>query len=214
MFFKYRMVNYDLTHLTQPEHQNVAGPIQDDEALFLYSIIRGCRLERILEIGGLSGYSAQNFLKALSFSKNGVLYTCDFNPVPVLAENHKVIIKNALYLTIEDLDNKPLDLVFFDCHDMVQMTIYHNLVENNIINENTIIALHDTNLHYPPYQHCGAYIEKENGYAHQQVERHMVNIFKSLNYDCFSISTDHTKHSPDFPVRHGMTVCKKFKFLS
>ena len=33
------MVNYDLTHLTQPENQNVSGPIQDDEALFLYSII-------------------------------------------------------------------------------------------------------------------------------------------------------------------------------
>ena len=33
------MVNYDLAHLTQPENQNVSGPIQDDEALFLYSII-------------------------------------------------------------------------------------------------------------------------------------------------------------------------------
>ena len=58
------MVNYDLTHLTQNENQRVLGPIQDDEALFLYSIIRGCRLERILEIGGLNGYSARNFLKA------------------------------------------------------------------------------------------------------------------------------------------------------
>jgi predicted O-methyltransferase YrrM len=107
------MVNYDLSHLSQPENQNVAGPIQDDEALFLYSIIRGCRLERILEIGGLSGYSARNFLQALSFSKDGILYTCDLNPVPILSENHKVIIKNALDLTINDLDSKPLDLVFF-----------------------------------------------------------------------------------------------------
>ena len=67
------MVKYDLSHLSQPENQNVSGPIQDDEALFLYSIIRGCRLERILEIGGLSGYSAKNFLQALSFSKDGIL---------------------------------------------------------------------------------------------------------------------------------------------
>lgn len=208
------MVNYDLSHLTQPEHQNVSGPIQDDEALFLYSIIRGCRLERILEIGGLSGYSAKNFLQAVSFSQNGIVYTCDLNPVPILAENHKVIIKNALDLTIHELDNKPLDLIFFDCHDMIQMDIYHNFVNNNIINDNTILALHDTNLHYPPFQHCGVYIERENGFAHQPVERYMVNIFKNLGYDIFGISTNHSKHNQDFPVRHGITVCKKFKTLS
>jgi predicted O-methyltransferase YrrM len=207
------MVKYDLSHLTQPESQNVSGPIQDDEALFLYSIIRGCRLNRILEIGGLSGYSAKNFLQALSFSKTGVLYTCDFNEVPTLSDNHKVIIKNALDLTVNDLDNQPLDLVFFDCHDMVQIDIYCKLVNNNIINDNTIIALHDTNLHYPPYHHWGVYNENEKGYAHQPVERQMVNIFKNLDYDIFSISTDSTKHSPDFPVRHGLTVCKKFKFM-
>lgn len=207
------MVKYDLSHLTQPENQNVSGPIQHDEALFLYSIIRGCRLERILEIGGLSGYSAANFLQALSFSQSGILYTCDINPVPILAQNHKVIIKNALDLSIDELDNKPLDLIFFDCHDMIQMDIYCKFVKQNIINDNTIIALHDTNLHYPPYQHCGVYIEKENGYAHQPVERHMVNIFKNLGYDIFGISTDQTKHSPSLPVRHGITVCKKFKLL-
>jgi predicted O-methyltransferase YrrM len=209
----YIMVNYNLEHLTQSDDQIVYGPIQDDEALFLYSIIRGCRLERILEIGGLDGYSARNFLQGLSYSKVGILYTCDLNPVPILAENHKVIVKNALDLTVDDLDNKPLDLVFFDCHDMVQMEIYDKLVNNNIINDNTILALHDTNLHYPPYGN-GVYIEKENGYSHQPVERKMVNIFKKeLGYDVFSISTDITKHNSDFPFRHGITVCKKFRVL-
>jgi len=207
------MVKYNLSHLIQNEDQNVSGPIQDDEALFLYSIIRGCRIQRILEIGGGNGDSAINFLHALSYSKNGILYTCDLQPVPVFGENHKVIIKNALHMTIDEIDNKPLDLIFFDCHDIVQLEIYNKFVDNKIINDNTILAVHDTNLHYPPYQHCGVYIEKENGYAHQQVERHMVNVFKLLGYDIFSISTDHTKHSPDFPVRHGMTVCRKFKML-
>ena len=207
------MVNYDLTHLTQNENQQVSGPIQDDEALFLYSIIRGCRLERILEIGGLNGYSARNFLKALTYTKNGILYTCDIKPVRVFAKNHKVIIKNALHLTKDDLDKKPLDLVFFDCHDMIQMDVYKKLVSKKIINDTTILALHDTNLHYPPFQHCGKYIKKENGYAHQPVERDMVNLFKNLGYDIFSIYTDKTKHSINFPVRHGITVCRKFKFL-
>ena len=207
------MVNYDLSHLTQNENQYVWGPIQDDEALFLYSIIRGCRLQRILEIGGLEGYSAKNFLQALSFDKDGILYTCDINPVPILAHNHKVIIKNGLHLTLDDVDNKPIELIFFDCHDMIQMDIYDLFVKNNIINDKTILALHDTNLHYEPYQKWGPYIEKDDGYAHQPVERNMVNIFKNLGYDIFSISTDKSKHSEKFPVRHGLTVCKKFKVL-
>jgi hypothetical protein len=200
------MVKYDLSHLTQDENQKVWGPIQDDEALFLYSIIRGCRLTRILEIGGLSGYSAKNFLQALSFSKEGILYTCDINPVPVLADNHKVIIKNALNLTLSDVDNKPLDLIFFDCHDIIQLEIFKIFVKYNIINDDTILALHDTNLHYHPnYQ--------EPGVVHQPVERNMVNIFKYLGYDIFNISTDHTKHNDDFPYRHGVTICRKFKLL-
>jgi predicted O-methyltransferase YrrM len=207
------MVKYNLEHLTQPENQNVSGPIQDDEALFLYSIIRGCRLYRILEIGGLNGYSATNFLKAISFSNNGIVYTCDINPVPKLADNHHLLIKNALDITLDDLDHKPLDLVFFDCHHMVQYECYLRWYQLGIINDNTIIALHDTNLHYSPYHHGGKYIPEDNGYVHQSVERYMVNLFKNMGYDIFSISTDASKHSPDFPVRHGLTVCKKFKFL-
>jgi hypothetical protein len=29
----------------------------------------------------------------------------------------------------------------------------------------------------------------------------------------FGISTDYSKHNKEFPVRHGITVCKKFKEL-
>jgi hypothetical protein len=209
------MVKYNLDHLTQPAAQNVAGPIQDDEALFLYSIIRGSRLSRILEIGGLGGYSARNFLRALNYGKPGTLYTCDLNPVPKLADNHKVIIKNALDLNNEDLDNAPLDLIFFDCHNMIQMKIYNNFLNSGIINDKTILALHDTNLHYPfpGFQPGGIYIKQENGYAHQPVERKMVNLFKDMGYDIFQISTDQTKHDASFPFRHGLTVCKMFRPL-
>lgn len=39
--------------------------LQDDEALLLYSIVRGLRFSSVLEIGGLRGYSARNFLQAM-----------------------------------------------------------------------------------------------------------------------------------------------------
>jgi predicted O-methyltransferase YrrM len=59
------MVSYDLSHLVQPNDEAVLGPVQDTEALFLYAVVRGMRMRRVLEIGGLSGYSARNFLAAL-----------------------------------------------------------------------------------------------------------------------------------------------------
>jgi len=211
------MVTYNLEHLTQTDEQLAFGPIQDDEALFLFSIIRGCRINTILEIGGLHGYSSNNFLEALKYpNSNGVLYTCDINSVPIFGNNHKVIIKNGLHLTPEDLDNKKIELIFFDCHDMIQMNIYYNLLENGLITDTTIIALHDTNLHYFPYNTLPCnykYVPEEDGHCHQSVERKMVNMFKELNYDIFSISTDATKHSNAFPFRHGLTICRKFKKL-
>ena len=208
------MVKYNLDHLTQEDNQYVWGPIQDDEALFLYSLIRGSCLTRILEIGGLAGYSARNFLKAVEFSKEGIVYSCDLNPVPVLAENHKTIIKNALNITLEDVDNKPLDLIFFDCHDLVQLNIYMKFVESGIITNDTILALHDTNLHYEPFNKWGPFVPSECGFAHQPVERIMVNEFKRLGYDIFSIKTDASKHSAEFPIRHGVSICQKFKNMN
>jgi len=205
------MVHYDLSHLIQPDDQRVAGPIQDDEALFLFSIVKGMRLRRILEIGGLNGYSARNFLACVDV--NGVVYTVDINDVQQLAPNHKTIIKNAKDLTLQDVDGGSMDMVFFDCHDMVQMDIFTLFVENGIITDRTIIALHDTNLHYAPYHICGIYIPSEDGYAHQPVERKMTNIFKDMGYDIFSLHTTRDKHSQDFPWRHGVTICQKFKRL-
>lgn len=203
------MVQYDLHHLTQSNTQEVLGPIQDDEALFLYSIVKGMRLNRLLEIGGLSGYSAVNFLKAMDQVQNGTLYTVDYNPCPCHGPNHRVITKNALDLTKTDVDSQPVDLVFFDCHDMVQMDIYHRFVNEGIITDRTILALHDTNLHYPPFQAWGPYISSEGGYAHQVVERRMVNMFKDLGYNVFMLHTTADKHDDTFPYRHGVTVCQK-----
>jgi hypothetical protein len=209
------MVKYPLDHLTQPEDQRVLGPIQDDEALLLFSIVRGMRLRRVLEIGGLSGYSAANFLAA-----GAALYTVDLNPVPVMGDQHRVIVKDALELTPEDLDGQPVDLVFFDCHDMVQMQMYKRFVERGIISEDTVLALHDTNLHYAPFNVWGPYVPQggsgpgvSGGFAHQPVERHMVNEFKAMGYDIFSLHTGPEKHDASFPFRHGITICQRFRRL-
>ena len=140
------LVAYDLSHLTQADDQAVAGPIQDDEALFLFALIRCMRIRHVMELGGLDGYSATNFLRAIG--PKGTLYTVDLKPVPSLAPNHRTIQKDCGTLHGEDLGNTRLDLIFFDCHIYdAQMRLYRNLRRQGLITERTVLALHDTNLH-------------------------------------------------------------------
>lgn len=206
------MVVYKLSHLTQPESQTVLGPIQDDEALFLYAIVRGMRLKRILEIGGLSGYSAANFLAALP--SDGVVYTVDINPVssrdPI---RHRIRCKDAHGLEASDVDNLPLDMVFFDCHVYdAQMALFHRLRDRGIITERTLLALHDTNTH--PSQVVPWAYETAQGWVHQPVERRMLNEFVGMGYHAMCLHTQTAVHSPQFPYRHGISVLQMFTPLT
>lgn len=207
------MVLYDLSHLTQDASEYAYGPIQDTEALMLFSIVRGMRMQRILEIGGLSGYSARNFLKAFATPATSIMYTVDINPVSVLAENHRVILKDARFLSPEDFDHKPLDLVFFDCHDFAaQMEMYSRLVGHGIVTDATVIALHDTNLH--PTQIFNGGYKVEGGWVHQHVERQMVNVLvEKHGYHAFNLHTKPDRHDVSMPFRHGITILQKFRTL-
>lgn len=204
------MVKYSLEHLTQNDSQNVIGPIQDDEALFLFSIVKGMRLKTVFEIGGLEGYSAINFLHAVG--NDGAVYTCDINPIKKLAENHFCIQKNALDIQPADLNNNFIELIFFDCHDYhIQMKLFDRLRRCGLINRHTILALHDTNTH--PYQVAPWAYPISDGWVHNQAEREMVNTFVRMGYHAFSLHTRPEKHSKDFPFRHGLTILSLFQPL-
>lgn len=113
----------------------------------------------------------------------------------------------------DDIDNKPIELVFFDCHDYdAQMTMYNNLLKEHMINDSTALVLHDTNLHYSKFSSCAQ--ECQDGYIHQEVERRMVNDFKSFGYDAFSLDTNKSKHDNSLPFRHGVTICRKFELFA
>ncbi len=206
------MVQYNLSHLTQEDNQKVGGPIQDDEALFLYSLIKGMRIKTVFEIGGLFGYSAKNFLEAVG--EDGFVFTCDINPVPMIDKNHIFLHKNALDITKDDFDGKIIELMFFDCHDYdVQMKVFENFSEHNIINDDTVLVFHDTNTH--PQKFFDFAYETEEGWIHQTAERRMVNTLYDRGWNPFCLHTKHSKHSPKFPYRHGITVMTKFeKFIN
>ena len=210
IIFNIIMVKYDLSHLTQEDNQIVVGPIQDDEALFLYSLIRVKRIKCVLEIGGLNGYSSINFIKAMEFDKKKYkLFTCDINEVPKININHFIIKKDVKELNVKDIFNSKIELLFLDCHTLTQYDIFRKFLVKGNIDENTIIALHDTNLHYQTIWNKNG----EENHVHQPVERKIVNLLKNKGYDIFCLHTNKNKHSKEFPFRHGITICQIFKKL-
>lgn len=210
------MTTYNLAHLTQDENQNNPGPIQDDEALLFFALIRVTRIKRVLEFGGVHGYSAKNFCEAIF---DGTVYTVDWGVegvTPKQGANHKVIVKNVADITPEDVDNKPVDLVFFDCHAYeAELCAFQTLKEAGIITDKTIFAFHDTNLlaeatslGYPNISY-----EVEGGWVFCPPERQLVNDFKEMGYDILSLGTEREVHSPEFPYRCGLSIARKFKPL-
>jgi predicted O-methyltransferase YrrM len=192
------MVDYNLSHLTQPATQDVAGPIQDDEALALFALVRCMRMNRILEVGGLGGYSARNFVAALH-SPSGVVYSCDIVEVPKQGSRHAVIVKDAANLTPSDVGGLPLDLIFFDCHaDTATQRSYDTLSDAGIIGTNTIIALHDTNIEPNTWAHstsdCG------------DVERRFADTLQRRGWHAVHLHTQSDRHGPAMPRRNGLTI--------
>lgn len=207
-------MHYDLTHLTHDvEYQNdltKLGPIQDDEALFLYALIIGMRIKSVFEIGGLHGYSTTNFLKAVG--EDGIVFTCDWINIKKINQNHITIRKNALNVTPEDVNNHPIELIFFDCHSYdIQMGVLDRFIKNGLITEESVIALHDTNTH--PQKNTGKAYLTSQGYVFQPDERKMANTLVERGYHAFSLHSKNTKH-PGIDgqlFRHGLTILTRFK---
>lgn len=200
-------IRYDLDHLTGPPDQAVRGPVQDDEALLLYALCRVMLVQRVLEIGGLNGYSARNFCQAVG--PKGMVYTVDLKPVPKVAWNHHPIVMDVRYISPEDLGGEPLDLVFFDCHDYdVQMAMLRLLDDHGLIIPRTVLVLHDTNLH--PHKTADWVYEVDGGWVHQSVERRMVNQLHSDGWDAMCLDTDMAVHDATLPFRHGLTLMRRF----
>lgn len=217
------MPKYNLSHLTQAEDQSNPGPIQDDEALLLFALIRVTRIKRILEFGGVPGYSAKNFCEAIG-NDEGRVYTVDWGidgPIPIQGRNHTVITKNVADLTPEELGNEPVDLVFFDCHSYeASLCIFQKLRRASIITDQTILALHDTNL-WPTKDAPNilkedwpdiAY-EVEGGWVFCPPERQLVNDFKEMGYDILNLGTAKDVHGTNLPYRCGLSIARKFTKL-
>lgn len=193
-------MTYDLSHLTQ-DTRRVYGPIQDDEALLLYAIVKCMGITAVLEVGGQTGYSARNFLAA-----GAEVVTIDIDPVPTLSPRHRVIQANAATASLDGIPR--CGLVFFDAHDeAAQWRFYERAVDAEVIDDDTALAVHDTGLHAEKFVWwsvpCGA------GWAHQPAERRFVERLRAAGWAAIHAHDDFAAEP-----RHGLTILQKPRSLA
>jgi hypothetical protein len=110
-------MRYNLKHLEDFE-ERVIGPMQSDEALLIYALVKVIMPNVILEFGYAKGHSSKNFLAAMP--KNCKLYSFDNNkslennPILIKDSRFKFISKSQEYFEPADIDNGLIDIVFFD----------------------------------------------------------------------------------------------------
>ena len=210
----------DMQHLGwQGREQAVLGPIQDDEALLLYAIIRTTQVRRIAEIGGYQGFSAQNFMAALrGKGPNATLYTFDINAVPQQhsvssGPRHISVVKDARDVNASDLHNNPLDLLFLDCHDVSASTVLlSRLLGDSMLARDAYVALHDTGLYpLPVFEGSRPIVGNERLWVHQAAERRIADwlIHNDVRARWQRISFHDDWPAAPLRYRHGLTLMQR-----
>ncbi|HEV2813283.1 MAG TPA: class I SAM-dependent methyltransferase [Solirubrobacteraceae bacterium] len=141
----------DTTHLhAYHEGPGVIGPVQSEEALVLYGLVRAVRPRTVVEFGFDQGRSAFNFLRALDADAR--LYSFDVrDEAAQLAgalfggeERLRFVRKSQAEFEAVDVDGRAVDFVFLDAsHDLGlnQETLRRVLP---VLAPGAIVAIHDT----------------------------------------------------------------------
>jgi predicted O-methyltransferase YrrM len=141
----------DTTHLSAfREGPGVYGPIQREEALLLFALVRTVRPQTVLELGFGAGRSAYNFLRALDADAR--LYTFDVCEEAASAAGRlfghddrlRFRRKSQAEFEPSDVDGRPVDFVLLDAsHDLAlnQQTLRRVLPA---LAPDAILAVHDT----------------------------------------------------------------------
>ena len=204
---------YSLGHLTRFE-EYAAGPIQRDEALLLYAIVKTVDPKTIVEFGFLWGHSAINFLGAMSPSAR--LYSYDVSGASLRIADKlrdsrfRFILKSQVDFELSDVDERLIDLVFFDGSHDFKLNVETFARVKSCLNEKALIVVHDTGawhgnlkgLQTPEGYFLGG--TTGGGYIHRPDERRFVNHIRETTPDFDQI---HLHSASRF--RHGLTILQR-----
>eukprot|EP00698_Gefionella_okellyi_P007825 TRINITY_DN1912_c0_g1_i1.p1 TRINITY_DN1912_c0_g1~~TRINITY_DN1912_c0_g1_i1.p1 ORF type:complete len:319 (-),score=36.88 TRINITY_DN1912_c0_g1_i1:313-1269(-) len=205
----------NISHLKQPSPE-VAGPVQDDEALFLYSLVRLLRPKRLAEFGVHKGDSGRNFLAATE--SDAVIYGFDIvkhdaHITDLLShQRYKFILKDQAQFVPADVDSQPLDFVFLDAGHSFESSSNNWKVIEPSLGPRSIAVVHDTGLHsykipwldLPGYDKLVCETDGRCGYQHQMGERKFVNWIIET-YPEWRVVNIHSVNT----LRHGLSVLQR-----
>lgn len=205
--------DYSLSHLRHFK-EYVVGPIQRDEALLLYALVKTVDPKTIVEFGFLAGHSSRNFLKAMS--SDARLYSYDISDASMqLAtttkdERFRFIFKSQADFEWPDVDNRLIDLVFFDASHDFHLNVATFEKVTRCLSERALIIVHDTGVWYGGPEGLrtpDGHFEDGSigtGYIHQPGERKFVNYIRA---NVGGFDQIHLHSTSRF--RHGLTVLQR-----
>jgi hypothetical protein len=213
-----------ISHLASYRENDAIGPLQRDEAIALFGIIRSLRPRVVVEFGFFHGHSAFNFLQALPADSQ--LFSYDIDPESIKRAKSEFgfdrrftfIGKSQTEFDAAHINRKKIDFVFFDAaHELdLNKTTFRRIVDH--LAAEGMVAIHDTGLwpreHFAPIHHeferemPGEWVT-ENLYAHQPGERRFID-WILLEYPEFSALHFHSTGT----LRHGFSLLQRKRSLS
>lgn len=213
-----------MSHLLSYRENDAIGPLQRDEAIALFGIIRTLRPKVVVEFGFFHGHSAFNFLQALSADARLYSYDIDADSIRRAKTEFKFdrrftfIGKSQTDFDAEDIGNREIDFAFFDAAHELELNIatFNRIVPH--LAAEAMIAIHDTGLwhrkHFAPIhetftrEHPGVWQDGDL-YAHQPGERAFIDWIVG-EYPGFSAIHFHSTRT----LRHGFTLLQRKRPLS
>jgi hypothetical protein len=211
-------------HLLSYREDDAIGPLQRDEALALFGIIRTLRPRVVVEFGFFHGHSAFNFLQALP--EDGRLYSYDIDADSMQRARREFafdrrfsfIGKSQTAFVPGDIGGQAIDFVFFDAAHELALNIetFTRLVAH--LAADATIAIHDTGLWQR--EHLAAihqtFIRDNPGewrseelYAHQPGERAFVDWIVAGPHGFAALHLHSTR-----TLRHGLSLLQRSRPLS
>ncbi|CAE7463514.1 unnamed protein product [Symbiodinium pilosum] len=144
--------HYELLHLERDNKPRL-GPVQDDEALLLYGLVRALRPRTIVEFGTSNGFSALNWMHAISDCPDARVFSYDILPYPAaraLEDSDPRFMfhqKSQADFEPADVDGRPVDVAFFDAGHLIEYSLKAFERLRPSLAANAIVAVHDTGLH-------------------------------------------------------------------
>jgi len=145
-------LHYELFHLERDNKPRL-GPVQDDEALLLYSLVRALRPRTIVEFGTSNGFSALNWMHAIAEDPDARVFSYDILPYPAaraLEDSDPRFFfhqKSQADFEPADVDGRPIDVAFFDAGHLIEYSLKAFERLRPALAPNALVAVHDTGLH-------------------------------------------------------------------